>query len=61
MAFKYDKSEIFFNKCVNHHLKQEIVEILGVKEVDIHEKYLGLPTIVGRSKKAIFSCLKDRI
>ena len=57
----YDKSEISFSKSVNHHLRQEIVEILGVTEVDCHEKYLGLPTIVGRSKKAIFSCLKDRV
>lgn len=24
-------------------------------------KYLGFPTIIGRSKKVVFSCLKDRI
>lgn len=30
-------------------------------EVDRHEKYLGLPTIVGRSRKAIFSCIKEQI
>ena len=34
---------------------------LGVREVNRHEKYLGLPTIIGRSKKAVFSCLKERI
>lgn len=32
-----------------------------VNEVERHSKYLGLPTIVGRSKKAVFSCLKERI
>lgn len=39
----------------------EIIETLGVREVDRHEKYLGLPTIIGRSKKAVFACLKERI
>ena len=37
------------------------MDILWVKEVDKYEKYLGIPTIIGRSKKVIFSCLKDRI
>lgn len=31
--------------------KDELSEILGVKEVDSHNKYLGLPSIIGRSKK----------
>ncbi|XP_021719169.1 uncharacterized protein LOC110686870 [Chenopodium quinoa] len=39
----------------------EIISILGVKKVARHEKYLGLPTIIGRSKKVVFSCLKERI
>ena len=34
--------------------------ILGFKEVDRHAKYLGLPAIIGRSKKEISSCLMDR-
>lgn len=34
---------------------------LGVNEVDKHAKYLGLPTIIGRSKKSIFACLKEHI
>ncbi|XP_021752040.1 uncharacterized protein LOC110717604 [Chenopodium quinoa] len=32
-----------------------------MKKVDIHEKYLGIPTIVGRSKKSVFTTLKDSI
>ena len=57
----YDKTEISFSKGVSYQLRKDIVEILGVKEVDGHVKYLGLPTIIGRFKKAIFSCLRDRI
>ena len=58
-----DKTKISFSKGVNHHLRQEIAEIFRAIKVYRHEKYLGLglPTIVGRSNKAIFSCLKDRI
>jgi len=37
------------------------LEILGVKEVNKIETYLGLPTLVGRAKYHIFSYLKDRI
>ena len=29
--------------------------------MDLHEKYLGLPTIIGRSVKDIFSRLKEKI
>ena len=37
------------------------MRILGVQEVHRFDSYLGLPTLVGRSKYHIFSYLKDRI
>jgi hypothetical protein len=43
------------------HLRQSMAEVLGVKEVPRHEKYLGLPTHVGRSKVEAFAYLKDRL
>ncbi|XP_021734035.1 uncharacterized protein LOC110700740 [Chenopodium quinoa] len=55
-----DKTEVAFSKCVSIERRQEIVDTLGVREVDRHEKYLGLPTIIGKSKKAIFAFLKER-
>ncbi|XP_021717911.1 uncharacterized protein LOC110685693 [Chenopodium quinoa] len=55
------KTEVFFSKKVCSSRRQEIIDILGVREVERHEKYLRLPTIIGRSKKAIFVGLKERL
>ena len=57
--FNYNKSEISFSKGVPASVRQDIIMHLGVKEVDKHSKYLGLPTIVGRLKKENFLMLKD--
>lgn len=50
-----------FSKNVEVECRQNIINILGVKEVDKHKKYLGLPTIIWRSKKATFACVKEKI
>lgn len=55
------KTEVVFSKCVSRIRREEIVATLGVREVARHEKYLGLSTIIGRSKKATFACLKERV
>ncbi|XP_021717271.1 uncharacterized protein LOC110685117 [Chenopodium quinoa] len=55
------KTEVAFSKCVSADRQREITATLGVREVDRHGKYLGLPTIIGRSKKEIFASLKERI
>lgn len=54
------KSEITFSKIVTAERRRDICSTLGVREVNRHEKYLGLPTIIGKSKKAIFAGLKER-
>ncbi|XP_074302679.1 uncharacterized protein LOC141634383 [Silene latifolia] len=57
----YSKSEVVFSKKVSTNVRINLVAALGVREVERHEKYLGIPTIIGRSKKAVFSCLKERV
>lgn len=37
------------------------MQILGVKVSTNFEKYLGLPNIVGRNKRASFQNLKDQM
>ncbi|KAK9683154.1 hypothetical protein RND81_10G119900 [Saponaria officinalis] len=46
---------------INYTKSYIIKNVLRVRQVDRHEKYLGIPTIIGRSKKAIFTSLKERI
>ncbi|XP_021770651.1 uncharacterized protein LOC110734814 [Chenopodium quinoa] len=55
------KTDVTFSKNVDNSRREEIIGILGVTEVEQHEKYLGLPTIIGRSKKVIFAGLKERL
>lgn len=57
----FNKFEVFFSKNIGVVSRGEILNILGVKEVERHVKYLGLPTIIGRSKKAVFPCIKERV
>jgi len=33
----------------------------GFKAVETHDRYLGLPTYIGRSKKAVFHNVRDRV
>ena len=41
--------------------KLQVQSLLGVPEIKEYEKYLGLPTVVGRQKKASFNYIKDRV
>lgn len=38
-----------------------LVTKLNFKVVEDHERYLGLPTFVGRSKKVVFQNVMDRV
>ncbi|GAU45528.1 hypothetical protein TSUD_400750 [Trifolium subterraneum] len=55
------KSEVFISRNMSQAAKEYLSRILGVKLVLSTGIYLGLPSMVGRSKKAIFSYIKDRI
>ena len=56
-----EKSSVFFSSNTPASQKVEIVSVLGVKEVEWFESYLGLPTLVSRAKYQTFSFLMDRV
>ncbi|KAK8623919.1 hypothetical protein V6N13_065279 [Hibiscus sabdariffa] len=56
----YDKSLVFFSSNVGCDDKTRISSVLGVRISNNPERYLGLPTTVGRHKKEAFSYFLDR-
>ena len=60
-SINLEKSSAYFSSNNSDSQKQLILGILGVKEVNRIETYLGLPTLNGRAKYHTFSYLKDRI
>lgn len=41
--------------------KQRLANSLGVKMVDFHDRYLGLPVLIRKSKNEAFSYVKDKL
>ena len=56
-----EKSLFYFSSNTSSHKRELIKAMLGVSEMERFEAYLGLPTLVGRSKHHTFSFLKDRV
>ena len=55
------KTTVFFSKSTNEESRQMIKDCLGVEEIRSYEKYLGLPSLVGRNKKSSFNYIKERV
>ena len=56
-----EKTTLFFSKAVPDEMKGEIIEFLGVAEIKEYEKYLGLPAVMGKNKKASLNYIKERV
>ncbi|XP_030926610.1 uncharacterized protein LOC115953217 [Quercus lobata] len=56
-----DKSSIFFSTNTPSELKDEIMEVMGPMQDSKHNKYLGLPSIIGKSKKEVFAEIKEKV
>jgi hypothetical protein len=55
------KSELFFSRNLSKAAQEDLSSIMGVKHIMGTSTYLGLPSMVGRSIKATFGYIKDRI
>jgi hypothetical protein len=55
------KSEVFFSRNISRAAQEDLSRLMGVKHVLGTGTYLGLPSMVGRSKKETFAYIKDRI
>ena len=56
-----EKPSIFFSPNTSQEQNEEILNILGPMNDSRHAKYLGLPSIIGRSKKQIFAKIRENV
>ena len=56
-----DKTALFFSRSTLGDIKSSIKQSLGVQEILHYEKYLGLPSLVGKGKKSNFNYIKERV
>lgn len=59
--FNYEKSSMFFSANIQAKQIEEIKNIFQLNVVSRHEKYLGLPSMVGRKKISLFNYIKLRV
>ncbi|KAL8145567.1 hypothetical protein AgCh_003647 [Apium graveolens] len=59
-SVNFQKSGVYFSSNVRSDKKQELKMILVVHNDIENSKYLGLPFLVGKSKKRVFGFLKER-
>jgi hypothetical protein len=56
-----DKTSLLFSKNTPQTVKDQLVNMVGVTPTNCFEKYLGLPSMVGKSRVASFASIKGRI
>ncbi|XP_075655055.1 uncharacterized protein LOC142625252 [Castanea sativa] len=56
-----DKSSVFFSPNAPQETKECILRLLGLMQDSRYNKYLGLPSIIGKSKTQVFAEIKDRV
>ncbi|KAL8093924.1 hypothetical protein AgCh_035704 [Apium graveolens] len=59
-AVNYLKSAVFLSANVRRDKQVEIKDLLGVINDIAGSKYLGVPSLIGRSMKTVFRFLKDK-
>ncbi|XP_019168364.1 PREDICTED: uncharacterized protein LOC109164064 [Ipomoea nil] len=60
-AVNYHKSNVCFSKNTTEECRDQVAQLLGVPKAINFGKYLGLPSFIGRKKRAVFSYIEDKI
>ena len=56
-----EKFSVFFSHNTPQEKRCEVLNILGPMQDIRHSKYLGLPSIIGRSKTKVFAKMKEKV
>lgn len=60
-CINYEKSTLYFKSNTKADVRRSVSNFLGVRYAVEPEKYLGLPNVIGRNKKASFQILKEKL
>jgi hypothetical protein len=60
-AINFKKFEIFCSRNIVLPVRGSTADTLGVQYVLGTGKYMGLPSMIGRSNKAMFNFIKERV
>ena len=55
------KTSLFFSSNTPSQIQDEIKIKFGAQVIKLHEKYLGLPSLVGRRKRNTFNDIKEKL
>ena len=55
------KTSLFFSGNTPREVQKEIKNRFGAQIIKQHEKYLGLPSLVGRNKRTTFNAIKEKL
>ncbi|KAK9984588.1 hypothetical protein SO802_034113 [Lithocarpus litseifolius] len=55
------KTSLFFSGKTPKEIQDEIKRRFGAQVLKQHEKYLGLPSLVGRNKRSTFNDIKEKL
>ena len=55
------KTSLYFSPNIDVGTKERVKAMFGAQVIKPHESYLGLPSLVGRSKNTTFAKLKQKV
>ena len=56
-----EKTSLFFSKNTSEEVKERVRDMFGAQIIHQHERYLGLPPLVGRGKKKAFHRILNQV
>nr|XP_023876772.1 uncharacterized protein LOC111989214 [Quercus suber] len=56
-----EKTSLFFSKNTKRETQDQVKQIFEAHVIQHHEKYLGLPPLVGKGKRKAFNRIKDQV
>ena len=57
----HTKTSLFFSSNTLDDIQREIKSKFGAQVIRQHEKYLGLPSLVGKNKRNSFNAIKEKL